>query len=126
MIPTKQYVPSFFFLLLFLKIMDIPIICLQYQLNKDFIAANLCENRDRPEMHCQGKCHLNKTIEKNSESDHSPSNKSAGKIPLLDFFQEHYKLIFELQKSLHQKFESYLNHYTHTYSAVIFHPPLFS
>jgi len=35
-----------------------------YELNKDFIAKNLCENRDRPAMHCNGKCQLNKQLKK--------------------------------------------------------------
>ena len=29
-----------------------------YQLNKEYIARVLCENRNRPELHCDGKCYL--------------------------------------------------------------------
>lgn len=32
--------------------------------NQDYIAANLCENRARPEMHCNGKCHLRKQLDR--------------------------------------------------------------
>ena len=35
---------------------------LEYELRKDFIAAELCENQDRPEMECDGKCYLNKRL----------------------------------------------------------------
>lgn len=39
-----------------------------YQLNKAYIAANLCENRARPEMHCNGKCYLKKQLKKAGET----------------------------------------------------------
>ncbi len=35
-----------------------------YQINKDFIAKNLCENRDKPQMKCCGKCYLQKQLKK--------------------------------------------------------------
>lgn len=48
-----------------------------FELNKEYIAATLCENRDRPELVCCGKCvltrHLAKAdgIEKNNPKQHS-------------------------------------------------------
>ena len=36
--------------------------------NQDFIAANLCVNRDRPELECNGKCQLIKTLEEQQPS----------------------------------------------------------
>lgn len=35
---------------------------LYYYLNKEYIAQQLCENRNRPEMHCNGKCYLTKQL----------------------------------------------------------------
>lgn len=35
-----------------------------YQLNKEYIAKNLCENRDKPKMNCCGKCYLKKQLRK--------------------------------------------------------------
>ena len=40
--------------------------------NRDYIAANLCENRARPQLHCDGKCYLAKQLAK--ESDHNDKN----------------------------------------------------
>ena len=37
---------------------------IEYELNKKYIAEVLCENKDKPEMHCNGKCHLKKQIKK--------------------------------------------------------------
>lgn len=30
--------------------------------NRAYISSTLCENRDRPEMHCDGKCYLKKKL----------------------------------------------------------------
>lgn len=40
-----------------------------YELNKDYIARNLCENRDKPQMKCCGKCYLKKQLKKADEQD---------------------------------------------------------
>jgi len=40
-----------------------------YYLNKDYIAKNLCENRDKPQMHCNGKCHLCKQLNKTENNN---------------------------------------------------------
>lgn len=44
-----------------------------FELNQKYIASTLCENRDKPWMHCNGRCYLMKKIklaedkEKNEE-----------------------------------------------------------
>lgn len=40
-----------------------------YQANKKFIAANLCENRAKPKMRCNGKCYLAKKIKAEEEKE---------------------------------------------------------
>jgi hypothetical protein len=37
-------------------------IVVYYECNKQYIAANLCENRTRPELNCCGKCYLKKQL----------------------------------------------------------------
>ena len=32
----------------------------EYQLNREYIAKNLCVNKSRPKMHCNGRCHMMK------------------------------------------------------------------
>ncbi|WP_410221461.1 hypothetical protein [Pedobacter sp.] len=34
------------------------IVSTSYQLNKEYIASVLCTNKDKPELHCDGKCFL--------------------------------------------------------------------
>ena len=42
---------------------------LNYQINKKAIAETRCENRDKPEMHCDGKCYLAKQLKKADEKE---------------------------------------------------------
>ncbi len=39
-------------------------IVIWYQVNKEYVARNLCENKNRPEKKCCGKCYLNKQLNK--------------------------------------------------------------
>lgn len=38
------------------------IILINFKINQEYIARVLCENKDKPEMKCNGKCHLNKQL----------------------------------------------------------------
>ena len=40
-----------------------------YVVNYDYIVSTLCENKDKPEMNCNGKCHLSKELAKESGND---------------------------------------------------------
>ena len=35
-----------------------PLLYLDYELRKEFIIDNFCVNKNRPELHCDGKCYL--------------------------------------------------------------------
>lgn len=49
-----------------------PLTIITFQLNKNFIAKNLCENRSKPKMQCNGKCKLGKKLaEENSNNEQS-------------------------------------------------------
>lgn len=42
-----------------------------YQLNKNYIASSLCENREKPKLDCNGKCFLMKKIKQAEEKEKS-------------------------------------------------------
>jgi len=42
-----------------------------YQLNKNYIAAKLCENRNKPWLHCNGKCYLMKKLKQAEEKQNA-------------------------------------------------------
>ena len=53
---------------------------IEYAVFKDYIAKNLCVNRDKPKSCCQGKCHLKKQIEKSAETSDTEEKSSNRKI----------------------------------------------
>lgn len=44
------------------KILVVPVVYLDYELRKDYIVATFCENKSRPQLHCDGKCYLAKRV----------------------------------------------------------------
>jgi len=44
-----------------------------FKLQEDYIASELCENKDRPEMHCNGHCQLNKKLQEDTEENGTPA-----------------------------------------------------
>jgi len=59
------------------KVWVIPLLYLDFEIRRDYIVANLCENRNRPMLNCNGKCYLAKRLaeakkqeEKQAESDY--------------------------------------------------------
>lgn len=54
-----------------------------FELNRGYIAAKLCENRDKPWMHCNGKCYFIKKI-KQAEDNKNAAERQAQK----NLFQE--------------------------------------
>ncbi len=113
-------------IVLFLK----PILpVLEYTINYDYITKTLCVNKAKPQMHCNGKCHLMKELAKASESEKPISS---DKKHLL---QESEILFFEAIKT----YESlgfiathsikgtthYSDLYSYLKSSAVFHPPTF-
>ncbi|MBZ0326985.1 MAG: hypothetical protein K8F54_05225 [Altibacter sp.] len=48
-----------------------------YVVNYNYIIEKLCENRDKPEMQCNGKCYLSKQLSKEAkDAETNPFNKS--------------------------------------------------
>lgn len=45
-----------------------------YEYNKEYIAKNLCENRNKPEMKCCGKCYLKKQLKKTEQGSQDKTN----------------------------------------------------
>jgi hypothetical protein len=42
-----------------------------YELNKNYIVTKLCENRNKPWLHCNGKCYLMKKIKQAEEKQNA-------------------------------------------------------
>ncbi len=47
---------------------------LGFELNREYIAKNLCENREKPRSCCKGKCFLKKQLAKTDKEEGSTNN----------------------------------------------------
>lgn len=83
-----QQIACFIFVSVFiLQTFNKTIIYFNFELNKDYITKNLCVNRNKPQMHCNGKCHLKKQLAKEEKKEQSPANSTKEKNEI-QFFSE--------------------------------------
>jgi hypothetical protein len=54
-----------------------------FQLNRDYIATHLCVNRNRPWLHCNGKCYFMRKIKQEQDKEKSQERQSQK-----NFFQD--------------------------------------
>jgi hypothetical protein len=53
---------------------------IQYAVFEDYIAKNLCVNKDKPKSCCHGKCYLEKQLKKSAETSDTEGKSSNKKI----------------------------------------------
>ena len=101
-----------------------------YVINYEYISKVRCENKAKPQLKCNGKCHLMKELAKASENE-KPINSdkkdnSKHEIELL-YCNELSEINFR-QIYFHNKTsvgDNYANLYFHTVGCSVFHPPTF-
>ncbi|BCY28349.1 MULTISPECIES: hypothetical protein [Flavobacterium] len=114
---------SFVFIIAFLFLVRPLIPVIDYVVNYEYISTKLCENKDKPELNCNGKCHVAKKISESTNSDNTNKLKSNSEVEILFFQTDNFdfrKFIFHT-KSI-TKFH-YENLYFHMSSSDYFHPP---
>ncbi|QDK78011.1 hypothetical protein EXU85_05165 [Spirosoma sp. KCTC 42546] len=57
-----------------------------YHANKDYIARVLCENRDKPQLHCDGKCYLAKQLKAQQERQDKDMTARLQDLPIITLF----------------------------------------
>ncbi|MDX2001892.1 MAG: hypothetical protein SFW35_05655 [Chitinophagales bacterium] len=92
-----------------------------YQVNKSYIATVKCENRDKPTMHCNGKCYLKNQL-KQEEEKRKEENVELNKF-YLDWISERHTTHLSISSTdLVFIFPQYLL-YTSTYVTSPIDPP---
>ena len=95
----------------------------EYVINYDYISKVLCINKDKPELRCNGKCHLMKKIEQQQESDFNSLRVNMEEYPvdfisLLNFSENSLEIAIKRKDTF-----SYKQYYYFTFQQEIFHPP---
>jgi hypothetical protein len=79
---TKSIWLPFMLLVMLVHIFSHGFVLLHYKLNYKFISEKLCENRAKPQMNCNGKCHIKKTLK---QLNNPAKEKSSS--PIIEFSQ---------------------------------------
>lgn len=93
--------------------------------NYDYISKELCKNKAKPELKCNGKCHLKAELAKASEENTPASQESKSNINLEILFLETLP-VFKFNRIFIEKEQvsiAYSRLYFRLHSTSIFHPP---
>lgn len=100
---------------------------IDYVVNYKYIATVLCENKAKPELQCNGKCHLMKSLGKNAETDSSQpvEKKTTSSEKEVLFYEESCRycnrsLIVEEEPKLNYEYQ---NLYAYLNPNFLFRPP---
>lgn len=96
---------------------------MNYEANKESITQKYCENKDKPKMKCQGKCHLNKQIkQQDKQTDHDKSLvKEINEMPSNNTDKEN--ICFELYSDSYSPNFFYSLGKIAPHNSFVFHPP---
>ena len=111
--------------IILLRMMAMPLSLLDYSLNRNYIASSLCENKSKADMHCAGKCYLNKQLEKSNENQNNKDQKAGAKILLTDFFEPFNEMASANHFTISlMEPQDPVQHLTPAFIPAIFHPPI--
>ena len=121
----NQFLGIFFYLLYLLAMVKPLAPIIEYYANYDYIATELCENKDKPYLECNGKCYLEKQLNKTNHTNHE--HKST--IPSINF--EDYpvspldQFAYQVLKTAHvnTNLSTCVQNHDQEYFFSIFHPP---
>ena len=93
-----------------------------YELNKNYIATVLCENINKPELKCDGKCYLSKKIKQAEKEDQKPGQTASKTMlsPNFIFTNFHFKSYLRQIATI---YPAGINIYLSKISKSVFHPP---
>lgn len=108
---------------LVLQSLSTSIVLFHFKINQAKIASELCENKEVPEMHCEGKCYLEKQIKADEEA-HTDDQQFRVEFVSLVFTSPTWLALPSLPHltKLHQEFPYITPRFTTVFKA-IFQPP---
>lgn len=101
-------------------------VCAGFELNHSYIAQNLCVNRHKPWMHCNGKCYFMRRLKQAQDNEKKQTERDNLSRLEISFFQEPVVFCFYTSPVAEIKpteRDGYQNHYSHRYISCILKPP---
>jgi hypothetical protein len=123
---TSKYISIILLGLILINTFSLALVKIHYELNKDFIIENYCINTDKPELNCDGQCHLEKLIEIVSSDDKDSNVPEPHNLNLIsiEFFFCETVYLRALKSEETESKSLYLNNYTFLKTVQIERPPI--
>lgn len=100
--------------------------CSAFEANQKYIAKNLCINKSRPWLHCNGHCYFMQKIKQAEENEKKEAAKDNLNKLEISFFQEPFHFASPVPvvlKSGASSYPGYAYHYSSQFLDTIFRPP---
>jgi hypothetical protein len=120
----KWIVVSILMILLLVQSFSKWLVVIDFIIHRDYISKNLCENRNRPKLQCNGRCQLAKKLAE--EEKQNSQNPGSGKIKAIDLLYDEqisFPDLFSGSKKNRNLFSELIKSGGILYSASVFHPP---
>ena len=120
----RRCIAAILLTLMTFQVMYQGIVLSSYFANKAYIAAVLCENKDKPQLECEGKCYLKKQL---SKADAPDSNATGLTLKLetspftAPLFTSQKAVAAALVQAEYGAFQE--SSYRYSYHPACFHPP---
>lgn len=119
----KRIIAITIFIALLMQTASRLVIIAQFYINRDYIAKNLCVNRNKPQMNCCGRCYLRKKLKQDEKNSNSTSLKNDKFQELAFFVPIRLKIIFIQWLNDKTYYLAREKFYQFQYSSNFFHPP---
>lgn len=96
-----------------------------FEANQNYIVKELCVNKERPWMHCNGRCYLMNKLKEATEKEKKQEEKENMNRLQLSFFQQssQVNLITPIMPDMLHSHAIYIFQYSSRYIDTIFRPP---
>ncbi len=95
----------------------------EFEVNKNYIASVLCENKARPQLHCNGRCYLMKKVKAVQEKERKQEREARKNSQQEALNQDPASVCFEDPEYPHTKYFPAAVPALLSRSATIFQPP---
>jgi hypothetical protein len=125
-IDLKRFISIVLFFCISIGFIIKSLVIINYQVDKTNFIAKFCENKNKPELNCEGKCHLMKQLNETSSNENEsglPESITQYEIP--SFIVPHFSFKLELLSTFNSE-----KHRSHTvlllngYLSSVFKPPI--
>lgn len=93
-----------------------------FELNRGYIEAKLCENRDRPQLNCNGRCYLSKKLKQAEENERKQEQEIQKQFFQASFLPESFFVFYNTKTSTTIE-TPYKDLIVHDHNSIVFQPP---